>query len=408
MRRRLLAVLASGAVGLGTALVVIPPAQAFTYTVLQNCDDDPDDKLCVVSATRNGIPIRTNEPPTTEGTTAEWFYVDNSYRDGSFGFNLNTKTVGTGPDPDIDSKSVDAAARWVITVNTGSYYPRELNAKTRNTVFTRGGNPATGYWFRIEFNPVPIAWRFFDAGFTCDMTYCGNDGTVADFVSGTGQGFADGVVTDLGDSGLSAGYKAARTGFVLASNAQYQGEPTYDAGSNSIVVQMANPHLRAPGVAATGFFEAYLPEAYLTTQLGVPDPDTLTGGTFTVWRDGTTTSVPFTLTDVGPGIWIRVHGIGFSRPTFKLHAGPSKPRKVSATKVSAHKARVRFTKPAKNLGHKINRYQARCHKLGKPWRKARSTASPITVGNLPRGKVYCQVRAHNKLGWGVWSATKRT
>lgn len=406
MRRRLLALLASGVVCLGTALVVVPPAHAaWSYQVYEMCADDADGQECVLSATRNGVPVTTAYP--SEPGTHEWFYVDNGWRDGIWGFNLNTITVPPVGDPVAD-KGVDGSARWVITVNTGATYPRELNAKTRNTVFTRGGNAATGYWFRIEFNPVPIAWRYFDGGFTCDMTSCGNDSTVADFVSGAGQGFADGYVTDLADSGLSAGYKAARTGFVLTSNAQYQGEPTYDAGSNSIVVQMANPHLRAPGVPATGFFETYLPDAYLRTQLGVPDPDTLTGGTFTVWRDGVTTSVPFTLTDVGPGIWIRVHGIGFSRPKFKLHAGPSKPRKVSATKISVHKARVRFTKPAKNLGYKINKYQARCHKLGKPWRKAKGTASSITVGNLPKGKVYCQVRAHNKLGWGVWSATKRT
>ena len=42
------------------------------------------------------------------------------------------------------------------------------------------------------------------------------------------------------------------------------------------------------------------------------------------------------------------------------------------------------------------------------WRAAKGTASPITVGHLPKGKVYCQVRAHNKLGWGTWSATKHT
>jgi hypothetical protein len=407
MRRRLLAVVSGFAICLGTALVAVPAAQAFTYQVLDMCADDPDGQVCVVSASRNGVPITANDPPTTPGTTAEWFYVDNGWRDGVFSFNLNTKTVGATPGTDVDSKSVDASATWVITVNTGARYPRELNSKTRNTVFTRGGNPTTGYWFSIRFNPVPVAWRYFDPSFTCDATSCGNDSTVADFVSGIGKGFSDGFVSDLADS-PSPGYVSARSGFVLASNAQYQAEPYYDSGTNSIVVQMANPHLRAPGSAATGFFEAFLPYAYLRTQLGVPDPDTLTGGTFTVWRDGASASVPFTLTRTATGIWIRVAGIGFSRPAFRLHPGPSKPRKVHASKISAHKARVRFKKPANSLGFKVNRYQARCHKAGKAWHSAKTKASPITVGHLPKGKVFCQVRAHNKLGWGVWSAVKRT
>jgi hypothetical protein len=406
MRRRLLVLLASMAVCFGTALVAVPAAQAFTYTVLPVCG--PGDQVCVVSAYRNGVPANTgaDAEAAPNGVPTEWYYVDNGWRDGIFSFNLGTKT-NMSPGPDVDSKSIDASATWEITVNTGPYYPRELNGKMRNTVFTRGGNPTTGYWFHVKFNPVPVAWRFFDPSFSCDMTGCGNDSTVADFVSGAGEGFSDGYVSDLADSSSPA-YVSARTGFVMASNAQYQSEPYYDRETNSIVVQMANPHLRAPGSPATGFFEAFLPYAYLTSQLGVPDTDTLTAGTFTVWRDGTTTSVPFTLTRTATGIWIRVHGIGFSRPTFRLHAGPSAPRRVSAHKTSAHKARVKFRKPASNLGYRINRYQARCHKLGKAWHAAKGTTSPITVGHLPTGRVYCQVRAHNRLGWGTWSAVRHT
>ena len=66
----------------------------------------------------------------------EWYYVDNGWRDGIFSFNIGTKT-NMDPAPDIDSKSIDASATWDITVNTGPYYPRELNGKMRNTSFAK-------------------------------------------------------------------------------------------------------------------------------------------------------------------------------------------------------------------------------------------------------------------------------
>lgn len=413
MRQRLLVLLACTAVCLGTALVTVPQAAtAFDYQPLPMCAGDPDGKLCVVSATRNGVTAMTEADAMNapDGSTNEWYYVDNGWRDGVFGFNLNTKTTLAGPD--IDSKSVDASATWVITVNTGSYYPRELNAKTQNTVLTRGGNPTTGYWFRIQFNPVPVAWRFYDSGFTCNMTSCGDDSTVANFVSDPGEGFADGYVSDLADS-PSPRYVSARTGFIMTSNAQYQQEPEYDATTNSLVVSMANPHLSddSPVTQAKGFFEAFLPNAYLTSQLGVPYPSTLTGGSVVVQRVGATTTTPFTLTHTSTGIWIRVQNIGFSRPRFRLSVRPSppgKPRAVVATKISAHKARVRFAKPIANGGRRIDWYQAACHRVGGKWHYSRRSVSPITVTSLPKGRVWCKVRAHNAKGYGKWSALDRS
>ncbi|MBO9522048.1 MAG: fibronectin type III domain-containing protein [Nocardioidaceae bacterium] len=416
MRTRLLVLLASVGVCVGTALVGVPFAQAapdagpaFTYQVLPMCSDDADGKECVVSATRDGAAMTAGVYPSTPGTH-EWFYVDNGWRNGMFAFNLNAATVPAGPGPVTQSRSVDRDATWVITVNTGSYVPREVNSRTRNTGFVRGGNATTGYWFQISFNPVPIAWHWADGPTPCNMTACGDDSVPAEFVSDADKGFADGYVTDLGDS-PSPRYVGARTGFVMASNAQYQGEPEYDATTNSLVISMANPHLRAPGVQATGFFEAFLPNSYLLNQLGVPYPSTLTGGSIVVQRLGTTTTTPFTLTHTSTGIWVRVAGIGFSRPRYRLTTKPSAPgmpRAVVARKITAHSARVRFVRPIANGGRRIDLYQARCHRVGKAWHYARRTVSPITVTRLPRGRVLCQVRAHNAKGYGRWSALDRS
>jgi hypothetical protein len=418
VRARILVVIAAVAACLGTALVAVPlthadaVGSAFSYRVLDMCSDDADGKECVVSATRNGVPITSNYP--TGVGSHEWFYVDNGWRNGIWSFNLNTITIPPSGPPTA-SKFVDVTADWVITVNTGSYAPRELNSKTQNTTFTRGGNATDGYTFTISFNPVPIAWRFYDNTFTCDSTGCGDNTTQADFVSGPGQGDSDGYVSDLADSPYSSRYVYSRTGFVTAGNAQYQAEPYYDADTNSLVVQLANPHLRSadPTDTASGFFEAFLPDSYLTTQLSVPDPSTLTGGSVTVQRLGTTTATPFTLTHTAPGadipgVWIKVHNVGFSRPRYKITPKPSvpgKPRPTSVLKLTGGQAKIYFKAPLANGGRSVDRYSARCRKYTtSAWHSVAGTKSPLTVTGLPSGKVYCQVRAHNSVGWGSFSS----
>ena len=416
MRTRILALITAITACAGTALVAAPlthadaAGPAFTYRVLDMCADDADGKECVVSATRNGVPI-TSDYPSTVGTH-EWFYVDNGWRNGIWSFNLNTITIPPSG-PATSSKFVDVNANWVITVNTGSYVPREFNAKTQNTTFSTGGNAIDGYTFTIAFNPVPIAWRFFDNTFTCDSTGCGDNTTQADFVSGPGQGDSDGYVSDLADSPYSARYVASRTGFVLAGNAQFQTEPYYDADTNSLLVQLANPHLRSadPTDTASGFFEAFLPVSYLLSQLGVPDPTTLTGGSVTVQRVGSTTSTPFTLTHTDPsadiqGVWIKVHNVGFSRPTYKIRPKPSapgKPRLSGVIKVSGG-VKVYFRAPVANGGRSIDKYQVGCRKSGGSYKYKYGTTSPISESPW-YGTVYCKTRAHNSIGWGAWGTS---
>jgi len=409
MRSRVLALLVGAAVCLGTALVAVPLTHAdaasstFVYKPYTMCADDPDGKLCVEYVKRNDVPT-TVDYPDGPGPT-EWLYVDNGYRNGMFGFNINTITrPSPGADP-VASKNVDLNATWEFKVDTGSYVPRELNLKGRNVEFTKGGDSISGYWFIVKLNPTPIAWRFFDDTFTCDMTSCGTDTTVADFSSDEGMGYSDGYVTDLADSDLSTRYVYARTGYYMASNAQYQGEPYYDAETNSIVVELANPHLKAVGVQAKGYFETFLPNSYLVSQLGVPDPASLTGGSFTVTRLGTTTTTPFALTNTGDGVRIKVDDIGFSRPKYRVKPKPrvpGKPRLTGVLKVPGA-AKSYFKAPLADGGPNINLYQAACRKsTAVPFTFKTGTSSPITVTSLPPGTVYCQVRARNSVGWGPW------
>jgi hypothetical protein len=381
-------------------------ADDFVYKVYTMCADDTDGKECVVSATRNTVPV-TTDYPSTPGTH-EWFWVDNGYRDGMAGFALNRIVVDGGGNPTA-YKDVDPTARWVLTVNTGPYKPRELNAHVENVAYTVGGNPTTGYWFRVAFNPAPVAWRFDGSSFLpCSNTYCGPSGEIAGFVA---EGWANGYVTDLGDSGLGGSYINHRTGYVTSSNANWLSEPYFDSETNSLVLELANLHWKASGVPATGFFETRIPYSFLTNQLGVPYPESLTSGRFTVVRlDGTVSSVPFSLTHGGGGVWIEVHDITFSKPRYRLKAkptAPGKPRWGSVSRVTATKVKLRFYRPLADGGPNITAYQGRCRRGTGAWHYNKATGSPIYIGSLSRRLVDCQVRAQNRIGYGRWNAVKR-
>jgi hypothetical protein len=182
----------------------------------------------------------------------------------------------------------------------------------------------------------------------------------------------------------------------------------YDGGHNSLVMRMANPHLKSPGVTATGSFQTRIPDAMLIDELNVPDPGALTAKSLTVVRTGSG-SVPITLTRVKGAIDIRVKGITFSTPEYSIHPKPSapgSPRWGSLKRVTRHHVKVSFRAPRANGGAPIQKYAARCRRGTGAWHTTTGTGSPITVGSVPTGKVSCRVRAHNHVGWGPWSASR--
>jgi hypothetical protein len=388
MRRSLLALLATTSLCVGGLLVSggpansAPPAPGDDWAPCGGAVTE----YCVISRTRNGVPVSDSDT---------YYPYAHTLDNGTVGFGV-WHNDGGSPDGDVPPGDT-----YTLVVDSGPILPRELYANARNVTFSRGGG-AGAYTFTLSFRPTPI--HHLPGG--CVIGACGGSTTRASLDY---DGFVTGYVTDLASSGLDAAEISQRTGMISAYNAQ-DANTYYDPDSNSLVVQLANPHLTGSGALATGSYETFLPTAFLEGTMNVPDASTLSAGTVEVVRTagGATSSAPFTLTHVAGGIRISITGITYSSPTYRLHPGPSKPRKMHASKISTHRARVRFMKPANTLGRKINRYQARCHKPGKAWRSTKGTASPLTVGRLPKGKVYCQVRAHNKLGWGIWSPVKHT
>lgn len=374
-----------------------PPPTATPYSgYWPRCGEAPDDDglYCIESVTRNGASV----PSSTSGEAP---YVDL----------IGSGTVRYGVTASGGSGTVDPTATWRFVVNTGSIRPRMVEGVVRDVDFSIGGGP--GNWrFTLQFRPAPIAWMWppdSDGDGYADCSYdggCGDDSTVAGLVY---DGFVTGYVTDLVGSGYSPAERDNRVGMISSSNAQ-DFYTLYDPDANALLVRMANPHLRSPGVPATGYFDAFLPNDLLVNEMAVPSPSDLSGGSFSVSRTGESGSVPFTLTHEPGGVRIHIEGIGFSRPQYKIRpkpTAPGKPRKVKVVRTGPRSVKVSFKKPVANGGKQIQGYVARCRKGKGPWQTQAGTASPIRFASVPAAKVKCQVRAKNAKGAGKWSAKSR-
>jgi hypothetical protein len=369
---------------------------------------DTDGQYCVLSMKRNGVDI-------VHPSAGDYYlpYVDTigpgdvrfgvvHYRDGA----LVTRDNGAGGQ--MEDGELPPGDVYDIEVNTGAIVPRELFAHAQDVTFERGGDATAGHTFRIVLQPTPFAWLKLVDGqpWPCAIAYCGDDTTVAD-PFWVYDGFITGYVTDLGSA--TPDDQRMMTGLLHAYNAQDQ-NLYYDFETNSMVIQLANPHLKEAGVVATGTYQTFLPYSMLTGMMNVPDPSTLTGGSFIVSRAGSATSVPFTLSHHDAGVDIRISNITYSTPTYRIkprRSVPGAPRLRSVVRVAATTVRVGFAPPLANGGAAISGYRVRCRRGTAPWHYGTGTASPIRVRHVPRRPVTCQVRAVNRIGSGAWSLPQR-
>jgi hypothetical protein len=367
---------------------------------------DTDGQYCIVSITRDGVEVSPLADCDTPGDQ-EVPYVD-LIGAGDVRFGAITQHVD-GAGCEDQAGRVDPAHTWVFTVNTGAIDPVEMYGTVRDTDLSFGGNATDGHTFTLTFKPAPIAWRD-DPSFSCSYDGgCGDDTTVADTVY---DGFVTGYVTDDAGSGLGAAEIADRYGYIASYNAQ-NAYTFYDIDTNTLEVRMANPHLAstAPDTPATGYYDTFLPNAYLIDELNVPDPSTLSGGTLTVVRAGSSSAVPFTVSHESGGVRIHISGITFSKPRYKIHpkpTAPGMPRWGSVHRTGPHTVKVAFRAPRADGGKALTGYAVRCRHGSGPWHSAPTAHSPVTIGGLPAGTISCQVRARNSIGWGHWTKPRHT
>jgi len=366
--------------------------------------DDTDGKYCIESVTADGVEFYP--PDGSVDTVFDQPEVD-LLGPGEVRFGVELWQVVGGQYSAVGGNaSVDPTTTWQITANVRSIDLVEMTGSVRDPLLSLGGDATSGYTFTLTFTPTPMA--IMEDYTSC--TYadgCGDDDTVATLVYG---GFASGKLTD--DTDMAGTWTPAeinrRRGYVTTSNAQ-EASWRYDLSSNTMVVEMANPHLRAVGEPAVGYFDVVVPDALLINEYSVPDPTALTAGSLTVKRTGSSAPVDFTVTREAGGVRLKVDDITFSTPQFKIHpkvSAPGAPRWGSVTRPHKKTVKVTFRKPLANGGSPIKAYKVQCARGAGAWTMRLTSVTPAVFPNMTPKPMTCKVRAINAEGRGPWSTPR--
>jgi hypothetical protein len=327
----------------------------------------------LISATRNGVAL----PPGAVTV------------DGSLG-------AGTARFRVAETSALSPADVYVIVLGTEDWTAREARLTGQGVAVTAAGATAT-----ITLRPAPVS-------LAADRPACSASGDCGDATTRATTdvpGRAAGFVTDL--RGFAPPADAAlRSGFWEASNAEYHPASLYDPARRALTVTLANPHLRADGLPATGAYEAFLPNAMLATYLGIADPASIVASSIVVTRtDGarTTLASPPIITRVAGGVEVRIGGIGYSAPTLRLYgrerALPAKPRSVRVRRPTGSKVRLTWLAPTRSGAMPILSYRVRC---GTRSITVKLRQAELTV---PAGRT-CTVKARTRVGYGPQASVR--
>lgn len=371
MRRRAIltsfALLGSSLAAIAGATTVASPASALAE---RWCSSVP--APCIESLTVNGV-------PKTSGATVDLPTDLGGYREIH-----PVVTAITAPTDVVD-----------VVVRTGSFVPDRMFGRMGLTDVDTGGVPGDR-WIRIVGSPV--IWA---EGCTAGAWPwpCPSVAT------------ADSLVLDA-DVAMLDDRTESTIGMYVGTNAAYNGiffdeQPD---GSHALTTEVVAPHTYHAGGVVTGSIRFRLSYDQMRSDMGIPNPETLTpgslsgtvnggtgGGAFTTWHDPD-----------GGGFFIQASGFTFSLKKIKVtaaHITPTRPTLTRAKRVSASKARLRHTL-ATPRGARVTGYLARCTpKRGAVVRGTGAAASAsVVVKGLRRATAYtCQVAAQSKAGRSAWS-----
>ncbi len=177
------------------------------------------------------------------------------------------------------------------------------------------------------------------------------------------------------------------------------------AGVVTMDVQMQNSHFYPDGSTVfLGHANIRLPNQVLRDLYGIPNPATMTAGSFvSTSTSGTTTSAPS-----GDGWDIVLDGMTFSKQHLRMTTGtivPTRPGKLDAVRTGVRRGKVWAASSPR--GAKVTGFSARCV-AGSDVVTATGKTSPVVVGGLRAGKAYdCRVRALSRAGKSPVSAVVR-
>lgn len=379
------AVLFGALAGLLGSLLVAAYAAAPANAAPLNWCADGKPAPCLVSATRDGVAV---DPSTVT--------VDR-YSAGEAADNTGFTISGLG--------AADLGHTYVVTMKIGSMVPRIVDGWGRNGRTERYID-ADGDWaVRITVQPAHMLM-------SCSYDPAVGDTTCPGTAAPADEIYNVGIrLSDAAWYGDSAAARDKLWGLESYSDIQLFWYPPSITVSTAGVVTMdflmQNAHFFPDGSTTFhGTANMRIPNRVLRDLYGIPDPETMTDGSFT--STSTSGSVA-SYQEIGDDAWrIDLTGVTFSRQHLELQRGvitPTRPTDTRTTRVSGHKGRVGYSL-SKPRGARVTGYDARCVSAGGHVVTATRTgdSSPVTVTGLHRGTAYmCKVRARSKAGKGTWS-----
>lgn len=284
-----------------------------------------------------------------------------------------------------------ASARY--TVNTGTWEPPSWMTSGGNVIeWSRSEDPVRGWSMTFEIRSLRAT-----IGLNCSVSDgCDNPTDLVDLtsrISATIWGFPADSTPE------SQAYDDLQTGSYIGTNASGFSSGYLDQATQSVVFEMAGPHLTAAGAQNDGFLSAFLPDTLLVGFWGA-DPDVLAakGAVAVVKTEGTESApVQAKITRVEGGLRFEFSGFHFSSPKFTVKLKRQLPAPAFVTGKGGRRRAVLTIDPVA----RATSYQAVCSK-GAKLVYATSDSPVVVMKKLAKGKWTCRGRGVRVAG-GKWS-----
>jgi hypothetical protein len=376
-----LAALSLLASGLAVALTS-SPAAAESFKERWCSDGKP--VPCLLSATRNGVPLTSADP------------------------NIEIQMVGKQNTPDFQYTSflvhdssgpLSLTDTYSLTFDLGTLVPDYTESYASRPVVTRLDDGDGTH--RLTFTGKPV---LLTAG--CNDSFPSVCPETATSQSYEFSGEIQEKKTNLEFKGFD------RSQSVDTVNGIFLEGP--DAGPKYLTSDWANSHFLTDGTTVVkGEARFRIPFAMLKDEFEVPDPETLVASSFKGTVNGKPADFQFTQDPAGGGVFVDISGVTFSSKKVKVARGvitPRAPKLLSAKRTTPASAKLAFEKAAAR-GAKPTAYVARCVAGKKSFTAKggkRAFKKGLVVKGLTRGVRYsCSVRALSKTGPGKYSKTKK-
>jgi hypothetical protein len=381
--------LALGALAAGTLAAVTIPTSPASADPGDWCSA-PSAAPCIESVTRDGVPVLPTDPA---------WQVDLGSFDPGHDLTWNLKWNGA-----YELPSSELGHHWTVVVDTGTVIPRVVygNGRHGDVVRTDDGDGTYHISLSAETTQVPEGCAASPYPWPCPTQ------ATQEPVRFGGQ------VTDW-SNWTDPVQRAAFYGVDFWTDIEVNSFPpgvVYhdDTGVAEMRLDFAAPHFLSDGTTVFhGHFETVLPNDFLHENFFIPSPGTMTPGSLAVAGSGPVSITSITKDSATDPMRIDVSDMTFTVRKLRVKTGvivPTRPRGLTAKRVSAHKARLAY-ELARPRGARITGYAARCvsPEGDKQAAKLSGNESPLKATELREGVRYdCRVRALSKAGPGPWSA----